>query len=125
MADGFDSEEIIYEMIKTCGVPVFKGPSPRDQEGNHVVVRSVVCNNIEVVNVAQVAVNIFVDKPDNGVIDRSSIKSLLTAIETLIKNASDPAGYYCVIDKIFSKTLESAKRGFDCFTIRYELTLNT
>ena len=125
MADGFDSEEIIYEMIKTCGVPVFKGPSPRDQEGNHVVVISIVCSNLEVVNTAPVAVNIFVVKPDNGVIDRSSMKALRTTIETMVKNAPKPAGYYCVIDKAFSKMLESAKRGFDCFTIRYELTLNT
>ena len=124
MADGFDSEEIIYEIIKTCGVPVFKGPSPRDQDGNHVVVISIVCNELEVVNVSQVAVNIFVTKPDNGVVDRAAIKALRTTIETLIKNASDPAGYYCAIDKIFSKPLESTKEGFDCYSSRYELTLN-
>jgi len=124
MADGFDSEEIIYEMIKGCGVPVIKGPSPTNQSGNHVVVRSIVCNELEVVNDSQVAVNIYVEKPDNGTVNRSAIKTLRSTIEGLVRNASDPSGYYCVIDKKFSQPLETTKGGFDCHSIRYEITLN-
>lgn len=126
MADGFDSEEILYNMISGCGVSVFKGPAPRDQSGDHVVVRAITSTSIpQTVNVVPTAVNIFVPKAPNGMINRSRIKALRTIIMNLIKNASDPAGYYCKIDQSFSTILEDAKEGFDCFTIRYELTLNT
>jgi len=125
MADNFDAEEIIYNIIKSCGVTVFKNRSPRDQSGEHIIVRSIVDNKMEVVNVDQTAVNIFIVKPKDGMVNRARVKAVRTLVEGLIENASKPAGYYCVIDQSFSALLEDTKEGFDCFTIRYELTLNT
>ena len=127
MADNFDAVDIIYDAIKSIGVPVFLDRSPRDQSGEHVVVSSNTCAYDEVVNIPQVNVNIFVPRTSNGMINRTRVK----ALRTLVYNAVDAASpdNYCVIDQVFSALIESSrmssvKEAFDCFTIRYELTLN-
>jgi len=125
MTDSLNAIKIIYDIIKTCGVSVFKDRSPRDQAGEHIIVGSNGSTNLEVVNLAQVNVNIYIPKPKGGMVNRPRIETVRTAVYTLIANATGPAGYYCVIDQAFSALLEDAKEGFDVFTIRYEITLNT
>ena len=125
MADNFDAVEIIYDAIKNIlSGKVFKDKAPRDQDGEHIVVNSPACNHSEVVNIPQVNVNIFVPKGANGMVDRARIKTLRSSIYTQIDSAS-PSGYYCYIDRSFSALLENVRDGYDCFTIRLELTLNT
>jgi len=124
MADGFDSEEILYNIIEDCGVMVYKGPAPTNKSGEHIVVRSIVTSNLPDVNVVPVAVNIYKPKTGNGMIDRTWFKAIRATIYSLVEAAASPSGYYCVIDRIFSQFIEDGKDGFDCFSIRYELTLN-
>ena len=125
MADNFDAVEIIYDAIKDVLTGrVFKDKAPRDQSGEYIVINSPSCNHREFVNLPSVNINIFVLKGANGMVDRARIKTLRTAIYPLIKSAS-PAGYYCVIDRSFSALQEDVRDGYDCFTIRLELTLNT
>jgi len=124
MADGFDSEEILHEMIQSVGVPVYKGPAPLNLETEHIVIRAIVTTSLDVVNVIPVAINIYVPKPDNGMVNRDRLKAIRTLVRGLIANGSSPEGYYCVIDPAFSQIMEEAKKGFDCFTMRYELTQN-
>ena len=125
MADNFDAVEIIYDIIKTCGVDCYKDKAPRDLEGEYVVIGSSACNHGEIVNIPQVNVNIFVPRPSNGMVNRARIKTLRTAIYDLIKASEGPSGYYCYIDRSFSALIEDVRDGYDCFTIRLELTLNT
>ena len=124
MADNLDAVDIIYDIIKSCGVTVVKDRSSRDQDGEFIVIRSSGNTNLASVNVAQVNVNIFIPRPSNGMVNRPRVETLRTTITNLIKNASDPEGYYCVIDQVFSALLEDVRKDYDCFTIRYELTLN-
>jgi len=125
MADNFDATKIIYNIIKNVGVSVFKERPPRDQSGEHIIVRSNACNHGEYVNIPQVNVNIFIPKTANGMVNRDRIETIRTAVYTAISSAEDPEGYYCYIDRSFSALIEDAKEGFDCFTIRLELTLNS
>ena len=126
MADNFDAVDIMQDILGTAlsGAPVFKDRAPTDQAGYHVVIRSNANNSLEVVNVAQVNVNIYVPRWKNGMVDRFNLKTIRTLVNTKVNNASSPAGYYCVIDRAFSTLLEDVKKDFDCFTIRYEITLN-
>jgi hypothetical protein len=126
MADSFDAVEIIQSILGTAvsGASVYKERSTRDDLEAHIVIRSTGTTNLEVVNIAQVNVNIYVPMWANGTVNRQKLKTIRSYIVNLIENAADPAGYYCVIDMAFSALLEDAKEGFDCFTIRYELTLN-
>ena len=124
MADNFDAEEIIYDMIKNVGVSVFKGRVPRDKEGEYINVRSNGCNYDDVVNIPQVNVNIYVPRPAGGMVNRTRIKAIRTLVYNAISGADDPEGYYCIIDQSFSSLIDDVREGYDCFTIRYELTLN-
>jgi len=124
MADNFDAVQITYDIIKTCGVSVFQDRILKDQAGEYVVVGSNACNNLPAVNVAQVNVNIYIPRSTNGMPNRTRLEAVRTSILTLIGNATAPAGYYCVIDQIFSALLNDVREGYDCFTIRLELTLN-
>jgi len=122
MTDNFDGEDIIYNAIKNIGVTVIKGRPERDQAGEHVTVRSNGCDFAEVVNIPQVNVNIYVPRPKGGMINRTRIKAIRTLVYSAIASAS-PDGY-CDIDQSFAAMLEDVREGFDCFTIRYELTIN-
>jgi hypothetical protein len=130
MADNFDAVEIIYDIIKDCGVDVFKDKTPTDTLGEHVVVASPACNHGRFVNIPMVNVNIFVPRPKGGMVNRTRIKEIRTAIYNAIDASSGPDGYYCAIDRAYSgltesSNLEKLKEGLDCFTIKYELTLNS
>jgi hypothetical protein len=125
MADNFDAEQIIYDMIKNVGVAVFQDRPRRDRSGEYIVIRSNGCNYGEIVNIPQVNVNIFVPRTADGMVNRDRIEAIRTLIYNAISSADDPEGYYCIIDQSFSNLLEDVREGYDCFTIRYELTLNT
>lgn len=125
MADNFDAEEIIYDMIKNIGVSVIKGRMTRDQKGEYINVRSNGCNHGEIVNIPRVNVNIYVPRTTDGLVNRARIKAIRTLVYNAISAADDPEGYYCIVDQSFSALLEDVRKGYDCFTIRYELTLNT
>lgn len=130
MADNFDAVEIIYDIIKTCGPAVYKDKAPVDTLVEHVVINSPACGHGPVVNIPHVNVNIFVPRPKEGLVNRTRIKTIRTAVYNLIKASDGPDDYYCAIDRQFSALIEAGsneklKEGFDCFTIRFELTLNT
>ena len=127
MADNFDAVEIIYSLISGIGIDVYKDKAPRDVSGEYVVVNSPSCNPgnaSQSVNIVQANVNIFIPSPAEGMVNRARLKELRTSIYSAIDGA-EVEDYYCWIDRSFSATVEDAREGYDCFTIRYELTLNT
>ena len=126
MADNFDAVNIIQNILGTSlsGASVYKDRAPRNVEVEYIVVNSNACNSLDVVNVAQVNVNIFVPHLHDGTVDRQTIRTIRAAAHTAITNAASPAGYYCRIDRVFSAPVPDAREGYDCFSLRYELTLN-
>ena len=127
MADNFDAVEIIYSLISGIGVDVYKDKAPRDVSGEYVVVNSPTCgpgNSNQTVNIAQANVNIFIPSPTDGMVNRDRLKALRTLVYSAVDGA-EVEDYYCWIDRSFSAPVEDARKGYDCFTIRYELTLNT
>ena len=122
MNDNFDAVEIVYAAISSVGT-VYKDKAPRDTSGTYVVVNSPSCAQRRFVNIPLVNVNIFVPKTSNGMVNRTSLKTIRTAVYSGVESA-DPEGYYCEIDRVFSALVEDVREGYDCFTIRFELTLN-
>lgn len=123
MADNFDAIQIIHDMISYIGVTLFQDRAPKDQAGEYIVVRSTECVSREVVNLPSVNVNIYVPRARNSQPNRIRLEAIRTLVYAAMAAATDPAGYYCVIEQAFSALVEDARDGYDCFTIRYELTL--
>jgi len=124
MADNFDAVDILYGVIYPFGVAVYKDKSPEDITTEHIVVNSSSSGPSSFgTNDVSVNVNIFVPVTYNGMPNRARFKTIRTGIRPLIE-AANPSGYYCYVDNEFSAMIEDAKKGFDCFTIRYLLTLN-
>lgn len=124
MADNFDAVDIIYSALDSIEISAWKDKSPEDTKVEHIVVNSPSAGPSSYgTNDVSVNVNIFVPPAPNGMINRARFKALMTAVSSGIESA-DTSGYYCAIDPEFSGLLEKAKKGFDCFTIRFLLTLN-
>lgn len=124
MADNFEAVEIIYGVISSWGVTTYKDKSPEGIATEHIVVNSPSSGASGYgTNDVSVNINIFIPVTANGMINRSRLKTIRAALRPLIEAAA-PAGYYCYVDPEFSALLENAKKGFDCFTMRYLLTLN-
>jgi len=124
MADNFDAVDIIYTAVTIDGVATFKDKAPDDQSGEHIVVNSPSSAPSSYgTNDVSVNVNIFVPSAPNGMVDRARFKTLRTAVQSGIDSA-DTSSYYCEIDPEFSGFIEKAKKGFDCFTQRFLLTIN-
>lgn len=124
MADNFDAVEIVYGVISSWGVATYKDKSPENITTEHIVVNSPSGGASSFgTNDISVNVNIFIPVTANGMINRARLKAIRTGIRPLIEAAS-PSGYYCYIDPEFSALLENVKKGFDCFIMRYLLTLN-
>lgn len=123
MADNFDAVDIIYTAIAAAGT-VFKDKSPDNQAGEHIVVNSPSsAPSSYATNDVSVNVNVFVPSAPNGMINRSRFETIRAAVKSGIESAST-TGYYCEIDPEFSGFVENAKKGFDCFTQRFLLTIN-
>lgn len=124
MADNFDGVDIIFSAISAVGISCYKDKSPEDTKAEHIVVNSPSSAPSSYgTNDVSVNVNIFVPPAPNGMINRARLKALRATVQSGIDSA-DPSGYYCVIDPEFSGLIENAKKGFDCFTQRFLLTLN-
>lgn len=124
MADNFDAVDIIYSAISSIGVTAYKDKAPEGITGEHIALTSPSSapssygTNDVVVNV-----NIFVPVTANGMINRTRLKAIRTLVDAGVQSAST-TGYYCDIDPEFSAFIDNAKKGFDCFTIRYLITIN-
>ena len=124
MADNFDAVDIIYSVISTYGVAAYKDKSPESPTSEHIVINSPAAGKSGFgTNDVYVNVNIFVPVTPNGMPNRTRIKAIRSALRALIEAAA-PAGYYCIVEFSFSQLIENVKPGFDCFTMRYLLTLN-
>lgn len=124
MADNFDAVDIIYSALSDIVIDAYKDKSPEDLKDEHIVVNSPSAGPSSYgTNDVSVNVNIFVPSAPNGMVDRARFKTLRTAVNSGIFSA-DTSGYYCAIDPEFSGFIEKAKKGFDCFTTRYLITIN-
>lgn len=124
MADNFDAVEIIYSLISAVGT-CYKDKAPRDVSGTYVVINSPACTQRQFINIPYANVNIFVPKAANGMVNRTTLKTIRSAVYSAVEGAGDIEGYYCDIDRVFSALVEDVREGYDCFTIRFELTLNS
>ena len=126
MADNFDAVDIAYDLVKDILTDVFKDKSPENQSGEHIVINAPSATpSGNFVSDVPVNINIFVPVTANKMINRTRIKTLRDSIYTEIDGSEDPEGFYCIKERAFSGPIEGAKEGFDCFSIRYFLTLNT
>jgi len=124
MADNFDAVDIVFSALALVGVTAFKDKSPENQAGEHIVVNSPSCGPSSfATNDSAVNVNIFVPVTPNAMVNRPRLEAIRSAVYAGIES-SDTSGYYCYIDNEFSALIENAKKGFDCFTIRYLITIN-
>jgi len=135
MADNFDAVEIIYDNVSPYGIQCYKDLAPLEEvpgdEGEHITINSPSGNKSGfATNDINVDINIFVPKTPNGMVNRTRIKTIRTGIKSLIESSGDPDGYYCVIDRgltglVRAGSVENtSKAGYDCFVMRYILTLN-
>jgi len=124
MADNFDAVDILYGVINPFGVTTYKDKSPEGITTEHIVVNSPSSGpSGYATNDISVNVNVFVPVTPNGMPNRARFKTIRTGIKPLIE-AANPSGYYCYVDLEFTALIENAKKGFDCFTMRYLITLN-
>jgi len=124
MADNFDAVDIIFSALASVGVVAFKDKSPENQAGEHIVINSPSSGpSSYATNDTSVNLNIFVPVAPNAMVNRPRLEAIRSDVYTGIESANT-SGYYCYIDKEFSALIENAKKGFDCFTIRFILTIN-
>lgn len=124
MADNFDAVEILYGVVSPYGVATFKDKAPEDQTGEHIVINSPSGGaSSYATNDINVNVNIFLPVTANGMPNRTRFKTIRTAIRPLIE-AANPSAYYCYVDPEFFALIENAKKGFDCYSMRFLLTIN-
>ena len=125
MADGFDIVDIVFDATESAntGIIGYKDNSADGEKNNHYTVRTTGVNSKEYVNKAPVVnVNIYIRKHDNGMMNRSLMKSTCKALEKALKeNIIIPEGMYWKSKVIWSEPMGEAKEGFDCMNIRLEV----
>lgn len=124
MADEFDIIDIVFAATEAAntGITGYKDNSATGVKNNHYTVRGLGLETKDVVNKAPVVnINIFIEKYDNGMSNRSLMKEVKRKFEASLKNISYPVGMYWKSRIVWSTPLGEAKEGFDCTNIRLEV----
>lgn len=123
MADEFDIVDIVVDAVETAGTGfvLYKDNSATGETKNHITVRMLVLNNLDVVSKASVNINLFVKKKKNGMCDWQTMKTAKRKVVAALKNISPPFGMYWKSRIVWSEPLGEAKGGFDCMNIRLEV----
>ena len=123
MADIFDIIDIAFESLNGCveGFSFHKNRTPDNEKDCHVVVGSPVTNDQDYVSKGYVNVNIYVPRNSNGTERRGIMQDAVRTIRAEIRNLTHPFGMYWKSRILWSKPMESEKKGFDCMNIRIEV----
>lgn len=123
MADEFDIVDIVFDAVDRAGTGfvLYKDSSATEETANHITVRALTLNNLNVVGKAPVNVNLFVKKKKNGMSDRQTIKTAKRKVVAALENILSPFGMYWKSRIVWSESLGEAKGGFDCMNIRLEV----
>jgi len=125
MADGFNAVDIIYNVLAPSGVTRYKDKAPRDCGYTEYIVVNMTTSgpSSQVTNDASVNVNIYLKEMANGMYNRTRFVAIKDQVNALIMSAS-PAGYYFSVDEGFSGFIDGARKGYDCLSLRFVITLN-
>lgn len=123
MADEFDIVDIVFDAVDRSGTGfvLYKDSSATEETANHITVRALTLNNLDVVGKAPVNVNLFVKKKKNGMSDRQTMKTAKRKVVAALENILSPFGMYWKSRIVWSESLGEAKGGFDCMNIRLEV----
>ena len=124
MADLFDIVDFVFAAAEKAntGLIGYKDNSPTGEKNNHYTVRTTGMETKTCINKAPVVnVNIFIKKFDNGMTNRSVMKSAERKLRDSFKSISHPVGMYFKAKVVWAIPMGEAKEGFDCTNIRLEV----
>lgn len=123
MADEFDVVDIVWEALEpvTAGFALYKGNSIDKEKRNHITIRMLDLNELDVIHKGFVNINIFVRKYDKGTPDLVLMKSIVRNVKSALRRIHPPFGMYWKSRIVWSEPLGEAKEGFDCMNIRLEI----
>lgn len=125
MADEFDIIDIVYKAVESVGLTVYKRKSIAGEKDNHLVLTIPVCNEARILNKSPLYVNIFIRNFNNGMPDEDRMREVKREIRQRLENLESfvPKGMYFEYDILFSQNLGESKAGFDCCTIRLDISI--
>lgn len=125
MADEFDILDIVYNAIESVGLTVYKQKSVTGEKNDHVVLTIPARNEFRISKKSPLYVNIFIKNFDNGMLNEDKMKEVKREIRRRLENLERviPKGMYFEYDVLFSQGLGEAKAGFDCCTIRLDISI--
>lgn len=124
MADEFDVVDVVFEAIKAAdtGLIPYKDSSATGERRAHITVRSLIVNEKDYVNKANVNVNVFIPKIDrSGMMNRPDMMSVVRTVKKALREIRSPYGMYWDSRIVWSEPMGEAKEGFDCTNIRLEV----
>lgn len=124
MADEFDVVDVVFEAVKAAdtGLILYKDSSDTGERRAHITVRSLIVNEKDYVNKANVNVNVFIPKIDrSGMMNRPDMMSVVRNVKRALRKILHPYGMYWESRIVWSEPMGEAKEGFDCTNIRLEV----
>lgn len=124
MADEFDVVDVVFEAVKAAdtGLILYKDSSDTGERRAHITVRSLIVNEKDYVNKANVNVNVFIPKIDrSGMMNRPDMMSVVRNVKRALRKILHPYGMYWKSRIVWSEPMGEAKEGFDCTNIRLEV----
>lgn len=118
--DEFDVIDAVYNVVNAAntGLVVYKDSSKTGETTNHIVINNLQFNELDYINVVPVNINIFIKLADNGMVDRTKMKTVKRAVRTALDGLTNVSGKYLSPKISFSARIPEAKQGFDCINIR-------